>query len=191
MVTPPTCVCTIMYLHIYIYIMLSCLWWHSNIHNPLPYTAIFWPKKEDIGSPGPVFWCILWCIPGPFFLGLPIAISGHTAISKMQVPDMLQVRTFEGTMDHLLRSYPQTFAVTSYQAMSENSRGCLGKKMEYTLSCLIGRFTADYGNPYEQTRAMENHKFSCWLIWRKQRCFLSSQTFYRPGNISCDPAYGL
>ena len=73
---------------------------------------------------------------------------------------------------------------------SEKSHGCLGYRMEYTLSCLIGRFTAQYGNPYEQTRTMESHKFSCWLIWRKQRCFLSSQTFCWPGNISCDPAYG-
>ena len=30
--------------------------------------------------------------------------------------------------------------------------------MEYTLSSLIGRFTAQYGNPYEQTRTMESHK---------------------------------
>ena len=73
---------------------------------------------------------------------------------------------------------------------SEKSHGCLGYRTEYALSCLIGRFTAQYGNPYEQTRTMESHKFSCWLIWRKQRCFLSSQTLYWPGNISSHPAHG-
>ena len=42
---------------------------------------------------------------------------------------------------------------------SEKSHGCLGYRMEYTLSSLIGRFTAQYGNPYEQTRTMEVTSF--------------------------------
>ena len=75
---------------------------------------------------------------------------------------------------------------------SEKNLGCLGYRMEYanTLSCLIGRFTAQNGNPCEQTSTMKSHKFSSWLIWRKQRYFLSSQTLYWPGNIPNDASFG-
>ena len=60
---------------------------------------------------------------------------------------------------------------------SEKSHGCLGYRTEYALSCLIGRFTAHYGNPYEQTSTMESHKFSCWLIWRNSAVFCQAKPF--------------